>query len=250
MLTTLDTTAAAVGDILRFQVDKLFRSLHELFGAEDEGQGEELTDHQEEELMLFVISMIRLVASGCKHMAPYAKELYELGILNLIDRSMNLDEHSLDNFRRKIDKKVISYLHACVVSAPSETLNLASALVLLSSNAKASNDLNRRLTSVGAQRYLEKQLSIFHQYLFKIESEAMELHNDAVTWLSRRQASPDGAHRSIGSFGIPEIGLNISPKVPKWSTASLDEPLCWVVSRIEDDFERDVNSQVSIDKSK
>lgn len=237
MRTSPAIRADTVAYILRQHADQLYEALTELLGADDDLELEELTRDQEQELMLFIVSLVRSVAAEIRQMTPYLREVAAFGIENFSEITIYLGERSAIKLQQVIDAKLREYLGVLVDSGSPDSWNIDAALRRFADMANADEDLRERVTAVGAQRFLRRQLVELREALTTIDTRASDLEQQARAWLGQRAQAPDGQERAYGSFGDPTIGLHISPRMQRWNPDRLDTPLRWVVLKLEHECE-------------
>lgn len=208
-----------------------------MLGADDDLELEKLTREQEQELMLFVVSLIRSVAAESRQMTPYLGEIATFGTENFAEITRYLDARTSGELQQVIDAKLREYLDVLVDSKSPESLNIDAALRQFADMADANADLRKRITAIGAQKFLMRQVAELRDALTTIEARAIEVERQAREWLGQRARAPDGHERAYGSFGDPSIGLHMSPRMQRWNPDRLDTPLRWVVLKLEDEFE-------------
>lgn len=228
-----------VAYILRQHADQLYEALTELLGADDDLELEDLTRDQEQELMLLIISLIRSVAAESRQMTPYLGAVASFGIENLAEITKYLERRAAAELQRVIDAKLREYLSVVVDPGSPDSWNVDAALRRFADMANADTDLRKRATTIGAQKFLKRQLAELREALTTIDSRAADLEQQAREWLGQRARAPDGHERAYGSFGDPAIGLHISPRMQRWNPDRLDTPLRWVVLKLEHEFESD-----------
>jgi hypothetical protein len=228
---------STVAYILRQHADQLYKSLAELLGADDDLELEELTREQEQELMLFVVSLIRGVAAESRQMIPYLSEVATFGTENFAEITKYVDARSAGELQQLMDARLRQYLDVLVVLSSSDSVNIDAALRRFADMADADTDLRKRVTAIGTQRFLMRQITDFRESLTAIEARATAVEEQAREWLGQRARAPDGHERAYDSFADPSIGLHISPRRQRWNPDKLDTPLRWVVLKMEDEFE-------------
>lgn len=231
--------SGTVAEILRHQVDHFYETLVDLLGADDELEIPELTREQEQELMLLVISVMRIVATEKNKMHPFISELKKFGAKNFSEITMYLEKRTTDALEQIINVRVSEYFSVFGEKSVNGLWNIGSVLRKFTELANCSSDLRNRATSIGTQKFIERSLEEFSKLLGDIEHQAEVLENEALKWLEDRMRAPDGHERSYGSFGDPSIGLRISPRMQRWNPDRLDTPLRWIVLRLERDFEQE-----------
>ncbi len=231
--------SGTVAEILRYQVDHFYETLIDLLGADDESEIPELTRTQEQELMLLVISVMRIIATENYMMHPFISEFKKFGTKNFLDITMYLEKRTTDAIEQTINIRFSDYLSVFGEQSVDGLRDIDSALKKFAELANCSPDLRNRVTSIGAQKFIQRSLEDFSELLGDIERQAEILENEALEWLGDRMRAPDGHERSYGSFGDPSIGLRISPRMQRWNPDRLDTPLRWIVLRLERDFEQE-----------
>lgn len=242
--------ASIVNDILRQHAEHLYHALTEELVAVQVSQHESLTREQEQEFMLFVISLLRIVASASRKMMSFLPQVAIFGTETYAEMTIYLGDRTRIELQQAIDLRVREYSDAFVDSGAPDSWNIYVALGRLAQRSNASSNLRNRITSLDTQRFLRRQLVEFREGLDNIQSHASDLHQQAREWLGQRMQAPDRDERGWGSFGDPEMGIHMSPRMQCWNPDTLDTPLRWVVLRIEDDFESEqqptqtVNDQI------
>ncbi|PIQ51429.1 MAG: hypothetical protein COW02_14950 [Comamonadaceae bacterium CG12_big_fil_rev_8_21_14_0_65_59_15] len=237
-------------DILRQHAEHLYHALTDVLGASQVFKHEPLTREQEQEFMLFVVSLLRIVASSSRKMTPFLPQVAIFGTETYAQLTIYLGDRTTSDLQKAIDVRVREYSDVFVDSGAPDSWNIYVALGRLAKITNASSKLRNRITSLDTQRFLRKQMVEFRDALDSIESRASDLHQQAREWLGQRMQAPDGDERGWGSFGNPEMGIHMSPRMQCWNPDTLDTPLRWVVLRIEDDFESEqqptqtVNDQI------
>ncbi|ARV17813.1 hypothetical protein AEP_00856 [Curvibacter sp. AEP1-3] len=236
MSTTQSHASAIVTEILRVEADNLYQSLLALLDSDGDPEVDELTRQQEQEIMLFAISLMRVISTGIMQMAPYLGPLSEFGVENFEEITMYADDQSIETIKNRINECVFAYTSSLLSLKKHGGLNIEAALDIFAARSEASDEQRQRFTSVGTVKYLDGQLNSFKNKLINMDSRVSELHHSAIEWLKARASAPNGQERHYGSFGIPEIGLSISPRMQQWNPDMLDPPLSRIVRRLENDL--------------
>jgi hypothetical protein len=228
----------AVAEILRHGVDSFFKMLIELLGpGEMDLEINNLTREQEQELMLLVISLLRITAEKSYSTHPFIHEFQKFGAKNFENITMYLGTRTQEELNNIIKNRMLDYMIIVGDSNIDGSWNIHSVLNKFAILANSDPDLLNRVTSIGAQKFILKKIEEFIKLLNMIEVLAGELEKDALIWLGERMRAPDGNKRGYGSFGDSEI--RISPRMQRWNPGGVYAPLRWTVERLERDFERD-----------
>ena len=230
--------SGTVAEILRHRVDHFYEALIELLSSDEDMEIDEFTREQEQELMLLVISIMRIVAAENNNTHPFFAELNIFGPKNFSDVTMYLEKRTTDDLEKTIKLKLNEYFDVVGGAGADRLWNIDLVLVKFTEFANAGPDLRDRATSIGAHKFIQRNLEEFRKIVNDIEFLADSLEKEALEWLGERMRASDGHQRSYGSFGDPSIGLRMSPKMQRWNPDGLDTPLRWIVQRLERDFEQ------------
>ena len=235
---TTEIRSKTIGSILRNEANHLFDVLsNKIKGEHPSGWSYDLERPVARELILFVISIIRIVATINDTTSRFPTEVATFGREAYQANTMYLGGRSADNLQGTVDNSLRTYIDTLPKKEFPCAGDLDKALNLLAGKIECSVSMTDRITSIETQELLHGELKNLTQRFNALISYANELEQEAINWLNQRSKAPDGDQRGYGSFGNPEIGLRISPRAQRWNTIELGRPLQWVVESMEHAFD-------------
>jgi len=111
-------------DILRQHAEHLYHALTDVLGASQVFKHEPLTREQEQEFMLFVVSLLRIVASSSRKMTPFLPQVAIFGTETYAQLTIYLGDRTTSDLQKAIDVRVREYSDVFVDSGAPDSWNI------------------------------------------------------------------------------------------------------------------------------